>query len=50
MLAYIIFIMFGSDWKNYFPANDESTCGEGKAKVDQRLTPLQNGLMVRVRW
>ena len=41
-----------NDWENYLPVNDESTCCEGKANaiVGQRLTPLQNGLMVRVRW
>jgi len=34
-----------NDWENYLPVNDESTCGEGKAKLGQRLTPVQNELM-----
>jgi len=38
------------DWENYLPTNDEPTCGEGRTKAGQRLTPIQNGLIVRVRW
>jgi len=37
-----------NDWENYLLASDEPICDEGKARVGQRLTLVQNGLMVRV--
>jgi len=38
------------DWNNYLLTNDRSTRGKYRAKVGQRLTPIQNELMVRAKW
>ena len=50
--AKINFIMpnFVIDWDNYVTTKDRPTDGKCKAKVGQMLTPVQNGLIVRVIW
>jgi len=43
-------VSYDAAWDNYLLTNDRLTRGKYNAKVSQRLTPIQNGLMVRVRW
>jgi len=38
------------DWDNYLLTNDKPTRDKYRAKIGQRLTPVQNELMVRIRW
>jgi len=38
------------DWDNYLLTKDRLTRRKYKAKVGQRLSPVQNGLMVTIRW